>query len=507
MRLIISRVSRFAFGLTFLFAAFPAFSQFEEMADVNADSIATARLVAKSPYVVKNITDKDLAERLGQMSSCLDLRPTKVVKSYIDHYLYRPEKTKRILSKRLTYFPVFEEMLKSQGVPDDLKYLSVVESALNPNAVSRVGASGLWQFMPSTGTDYGMQINSAVDERNNIVKSSESAARYLKHLFNQYNDWALALAAYNSGPTRVNSAIRRAGSKNFWIIQRYLPSETRNYVPAFIAATYICNFFNEHNLEPDYPEMDEQILDYITVYDGISFSAIAKATGIEYQSVEDLNPGFKRAYVPPSKRGYFVTVPKRVMPLLVRHLNGLGGNTYRVDGNDYSTPSDVPGGTNYYYSTVTARETQLLDEFAEKNSCNGAQLRAWNNLPNHYVYANQTLRVWHPVHLLRHTVEKTEAPGSPVKKMESPAPVPSNVRANPVAAAAGNSTAAIKPPVPITRPASAGPQKQYLFHKVKDKETMGDLSRRYGISVDALMQLNNTADLKAGMLIRIKELK
>ncbi len=504
MRLSLLRVSRYVIGLTFLFAAVPAFSQFDEMADVNADSLATARLVAKSPYVVKTITDKDLAERLSQMSSCLDLRPTKVVKSYINHYLYRPEKTKKILSRRLTYFPVFEKMLKEQGVPDALKYLSVVESALNPNAVSRVGASGLWQFMPATGTDYGMQINSAVDERNNIVKSSESAARYLKHLYNQYNDWALALAAYNSGPTRVNSAIRRAGSKNFWIIQRYLPSETRNYVPAFIAATYICNFFNEHNLEFDYPELDAQILDHMVVFDGISFSAIAKATGLEYQTVVDLNPGFKRAYVPPSKRGYYVTVPKRVMPALVKHLNGLGGNTYRVDANEYSTPSDAPGGTSYYYTTVVAKETQLLDQFAEKVGSNGAQLRAWNNLPNHYVYANQSIKIWHPVHVLRHNSEKIEASAAASKKMDSPTPVPSNIA---VGSATASNVAASgpKPPVPVKKP--AGPQKQYLFHKVKDKENLGDLSRRYGISVDALMLLNNTAEIKPGMLVKIKELK
>lgn len=505
MRLSILRVSRLVFGLTFFCAAPPVFSQYEEMADINADSAATARLVAKSPYTIKNVTDKELAERLGQMSSCLDLRPTKVVKSYINHYLYRPEKTKRILSKRLTYFPIFEKMLQENGVPDALKYLSVVESALNPNAVSRVGASGLWQFMPATGTDYGMQINSAVDERNNIIKSSESAAKYLKHLYNQYNDWALALAAYNSGPTRVNSAIRRAGSKNFWIIQRYLPSETRNYVPAFIAATYICNFFNEHNLEPDYPELDAQILDHIAVYDGISFSAIAKATGMDYQAVSELNPGFKRAYVPPSTRGYYVTVPKRVMPALVKHLNSLGGNTYRVDANEYITPSDVPGGTSYYYTTVAVNETQMVDQFAARVGCNGAQLRAWNSLPNHYVYANQTLKVWHPVHVLRHTGDKTEMAvptAAAAKKLDSPVPVPSNVAAKPAAAKANEPGK--KPAVIVKK--SNEPQKQYLFHKVKDKESLSDIARRYGISVDSLMMLNNTAEIKSGMLIRIKEL-
>jgi membrane-bound lytic murein transglycosylase D len=581
MSLSLSRVSRFVVGLTLFFFASPSvYSQYEEMSDVDADSAATARLVAKSPYVVKNVTDKEINDRLSQMTSCVDLRNTRVVKSYIMHYLYRPEKTRRLLSKMVTYFPLFEKKLLENEVPDALKYLSVVESALNANAVSRVGASGLWQFMPATGLDYGMQINSAIDERNNVVKSTEGAAKYLKHLFNQYNDWALALAAYNSGPNRVNGAIKRAGSRNFWVIQRFLPEETRNYVPAFIAATYICNFYNEHNLEPNFPELDEQLTDHISVYDGISFSAIAKATGLSYQMVSDLNPGFRRSYIPPSKRGYYLTLPKRVMPAMVRHLNSLGGNAYRLDGSEYANVSGdgATTGNQYYFTNVAVSETDLADRFAAKIGASGVQLRAWNKLINPYVYANQTIKLWHPVHVIKHVggidvaaAIKTEVPASPVR-------VPSNATApkpaaattvtstkpspnggsttvttitrpatNPPAKAAvgtkptvsggavavsartntGNTTlvqpTAAKPSVPTStvnaapitaKPApttiiktSSGTQTQYLFHKVKDKETLGDLARRYSVSEDALMRLNNTAEVKAGMLVRIKELK
>ena len=503
MRLSPSRVSRFVFGLTFLFSAAPAFSQFEEMADITADSVATSRLVAKSPTLKANITDRELAERLGQMSGCLDLRPTRVVKSYVTHYLLRTEKTRKILKNRLTYFPIFERELREQGLPDDLKYLAVVESALNASALSRVGASGLWQFMPYTGTDYGMQINSAVDERNNIVKSTEGAARYLKHLYAQYNDWALVLAAYNSGPNRVNAAMRRAGSKNFWVIQRYLPEETRNYVPAFIAASYICTFFNEHNMEFEQPDLDHQLIDHITVYDGLSFSAIAKATGLPYSMVSELNPGFKRAYVPPSKRGYYVSLPKRVMPAFVRHLNGLGANQYKLDANDYTPPADhVPGGTQYYYTTIKCSEADLLDQFAAKAGCNGAQLRAWNNLPNHYVYPDQTLKVWHPVPAIKH-IGAIESPVAANNKKTEAATAPTSRLI--VTTVSGGAAPAPTGAKPATKP--AGPQKQYQFHKVKDKETMGDLSRRYGVSEDALMNLNNTSDLKPGMLVKIKEIK
>jgi membrane-bound lytic murein transglycosylase D len=581
MSLSLSRVSRFVIGLTFFFFASPsAYSQYEEMSDVDADSAATAKLVAKSPYIVKNVTDKEINDRLSQMTSCVDLRNTRVVKSYIMHYLTRPEKTRRLLSKMVTYFPLFEKKLLENEVPDALKYLSVVESALNANAVSRVGASGLWQFMPATGLDYGMQINSAIDERNNVVKSTEGAAKYLKHLFNQYNDWALALAAYNSGPNRVNGAIKRAGSRNFWVIQRFLPEETRNYVPAFIAATYICNFYNEHNLEPKFPELDEQITDHITVYDGISFSAIAKATGLSYQLVSDLNPGFRRAYIPPSKRGYYLTLPKRVMPAMVRHLNGLGGSTYRLDGSEYANVSGdgITSGNQYYFTNVAVSETDLADRFAAKIGASGVQLRVWNNLANPYVYANQTVKIWHPVHVIKHVggidvaaAQKTEVPASPVRvPSNATAPKPSTAPATTVTSTkpspnggsttvttitrpatnpptkptvgatpakpttgvpvstvnSGTSTTLVKPSAPTTGTAvsatpvttkptasttiiksSSSTQTQYLFHKVKDKETLGDLARRYSVSEDALMRLNNTAEVKAGMLVRIKELK
>lgn len=498
------RVSRLVLGLTVTLGALPAFGQFDDMANVEADSALLARFTPKSG-VKTSITDRELAERLGQLSGCLDLRPTRVVKSYITHYMFRQEKTRRILRNRLVYFPLFESKLREHGLPDDLKYLSVVESALNPNAVSRVGASGLWQFMPATGTDYGMQINSAVDERNNIVKSTDGAMRYLKHLYAQYNDWALVLAAYNSGPNRVNSAMRRAGSRNYWVIQRYLPEETRNYVPAFIAATYLCNFFGEHDFDFDQPDMDYQLLDHIAVYDGMSFSAIAKATGLSYQMVSELNPGFKRAYVPPSKRGYYVTLPKRVMPAFVRHLNSLGANQYKVDASAYPAPSDAAAhnGVNYYCTTINCSETDIVDRFAAKSGYSGAQLRAWNNLSNHYVYPNQSLKVWHPVPALKH-FGGIEAPVSAAPSRPTPAAadVPSS-RLIVTTVSGGAAAAPAKPAV--QRPAT--PQKQYQFHKVKDKETMSDLARRYGVSEDALIALNNTADVKPGMLVKIKELK
>jgi membrane-bound lytic murein transglycosylase D len=529
------RVSQLVFGLIFGCLAIPSFGQFADEPDpVVEDSISqiNPNLVAKTPYVVVPARDQDIADRLAQLSGCVELKPTSVVKSYVRHYVTRPEKTKRMLGRRAMYFHIFEEKLKEHGLPEDLKYLAVVESALNPQAVSRVGASGLWQFMPATGTEYGMQINSAIDERYNVVKSSDAAARYLKALYAEFGDWALALAAYNSGPNRVHSAIRRSGSRNFWSLQRFLPTETRNYVPAFVAATYICTYFTDHSIQPDYPELDAQLTDYIMVYEGMSFSAIASATGLSYDAVSTLNPGFKRSYVPPSTRGYYVMLPRRVMPAFVRHLNGLGGRQYRLEAAEYEPSTDFGDG-KYYMTQITPSESEYVDRFAQKIGCTGAQLRAWNNLPNHFVYPNEPLKIWNPVLVQKHSKDRIEAPkvnataatkptspasGKPTAAGTKPTTVPVTATTGKPTTATATTTSTVKPttaaatttkPVVVVKPQqpAAANGKEYQWHTVAKGEKLSDISRRYGVSTDALMMLNNTSDIKAGQRLKIKEIK
>lgn len=213
-----------------------------------------------------------------------------------------------------------------------------------------------------------------MEDRSNPVKSTDAAARYLKALYKQYNDWALALAAYNSGPGRVNAAIKRAHSRDFWQIQRYLPVETRNYVPAFIAATYICNFYALHDLDPVMPQFDEQMTDYILVYDGLSFRDIADATGVNYNTIKTLKPGFRRDYVPPSTTGHFVVLPQRVMIPFVRYLNGLGGHNYSFDNNYYVEPLHLGDG-KYWQKVVTVTQPDLVENLAKKNNCHPEHLK------------------------------------------------------------------------------------------------------------------------------------
>ncbi|MEO1437266.1 MAG: lytic transglycosylase domain-containing protein, partial [Bacteroidota bacterium] len=196
-------------------------------------------------------TEEDYKRRIEGLSGDIEFSYNKTVRRHIQNYLrYAPHLTERLIGKTTIYFPVFEEALEASGLPTDLKYLSVVESKLEPDVISPVGAGGLWQFMPGTAREKGLTINQLVDERFDAHRSTEAAIAYLKELNELYNDWILAIAAYNCGPGRVNKAIRRANSKNFWKLYPHLPKETRSYVPAFISVAYLMNYYSLHGLNP-----------------------------------------------------------------------------------------------------------------------------------------------------------------------------------------------------------------------------------------------------------------
>ena len=482
------------------FCAAPLFAQDTEViqdADL-AEPDTTETLVAKGGLPMP--TDAELSERLSYLSSCVELKTHPVVKGYIRTYVQlKTEKARTMLGKRLTYFPLFEQKLKEYGVPTDLKYLAVVESALNPKAVSRVGATGLWQFMPATGAEYGLRTTGVVEDRSDPVKSTDAAARHLRDLFNQYNDWALALAAYNSGAGRVNGAIKRAHSRDFWAIQRYLPKETRNYVPAFIAATYICNYYISHGLMPHEPDFDEQLTNYIKVYEGMSFRDIADATGIDYQVVKTLNPGFRRDYVPTSTQGYHIILPERVMPAFVRYLNALGSRVYTLENNDNFVSADLGDG-RYWNILVNVQQPEHVDNIAQRIGCNADHLKAWNRLTSSYVYTGQNLKIWRPVYVQKHSPIKIEAPvqGNKPKKNEAAKPTSTNGNNTPRQPTAAQPTIFRQQDSPRT----GG---EFQFHTVQRNESLEDIARQYATTVESIRKLNSLETVKVGMRLKIRE--
>ena len=252
-------------------------------------------------------------ERLSRIPSVMELAYNDVVQKFIDRYAGRLRySVSYMLGAMNFYMPVFEEALEAYQLPLELKYLPIIESALNPKAVSRVGATGLWQFMPATGKQYGLELNSLVDERRDPVKSSYAAARYLKALYRIFGDWNLVIAAYNCGPENINKAIRRARAakgktqegdlltpedKDYWHIYPYLPAETRGYVPAFIAANYIMTYYCEHNICPMTTRLPAQT-DTIIVRRNVHLEQVAAVLGLDIDMLRSLNPEYRRDIVP-----------------------------------------------------------------------------------------------------------------------------------------------------------------------------------------------------------------
>jgi membrane-bound lytic murein transglycosylase D len=264
--------------------------------------------------------DSVYVNRLQRIPAVMEMPYNDIVRKFIDLYTgHMRNHVSFILSAANFYVPIFEEALDAYDIPMELKYLPVIESSLNPKAVSRVGAAGLWQFMVYTGKQYGLEINSLVDERRDPIKSTWAAARYLKDLYNIYHDWNLVIAAYNCGPGNINKAIRRSGGKtDYWAIYPYLPRETRGYVPAFIAANYFMTYYCNHNICP----METNIpisTDTIEINRELHFDQIASVLHIDKKEISSLNPQYRREIIPGYSHPYSLRLPQNEISNFLTH--------------------------------------------------------------------------------------------------------------------------------------------------------------------------------------------
>ena len=255
-------------------------------------------------------TPEEYIERLRRMPTIMEMGYNDIVQRFIDRYMGRlRHSVSYMLGTANFYVPIFEEALEAYQVPLELKYLPVIESALNPKAVSRVGATGLWQFMLGTGKMYGLEVNSLVDERRDPVRASYAAARYLRDLYRIFGDWNLVIAAYNCGPGNINKAIRRSGGfKDYWQLYPYLPAETRGYVPAFIAANYAMTYYCEHNICPMTTKLPLQT-DTIVVDRDVHLEQIAAVLDLDIEMLRSLNPQYRRDIVPGTSKKYAIRLP------------------------------------------------------------------------------------------------------------------------------------------------------------------------------------------------------
>ena len=342
---------------------------------------------------------EEARKRVNKIDIPFEVKCTPAVESYLrTYFIKKRDKAEKIVGRAIMYFPLFEKVFAEKGMPDALKYLAITESALHPKAISPVGAGGLWQFMPETGRHYGLHINSKVDDRFDPEKSTRAASEYLQKYHKKYGDWALAIASYNSGPGRVSRAIKRSRSKNFWRLKRYLPRETRSYVPGFIAAAYLMKHHKDHGLNPQFPPLDMQLTESTMVTSNLSFFTIAKVTGLALDIIRGLNPAFKKDEIPASSRGYRLVLPSRVMLAMKQFLEKVRIENYdekALEGIPVyaSKNSDTP--LNYYSSIYTAAEGDNIYSLGKLFKCSPYSLVAWNNLSSPDLNAGREIKLFH----------------------------------------------------------------------------------------------------------------
>lgn len=345
-------------------------------------------------------SEDDYIRKLSHLPTIIEMPYNQEVRQCIDRYSGRLSQTVSLmLGISNFYTPIFEEALETYRLPLELKYLPVIESALNPNAVSKVGATGLWQFIITTGKQYGLEVTSLVDERCDPVKASYAAARYLKDLYDIFGDWALVIASYNCGPNNVNKAIKRAnGEKDYWKICAYLPEETRGYVPAFIAANYIMNYYCDHNICPVNTTLPANT-DTVMVNRDVKFEQISELCDVEMDELKALNPQYRTTLVPGGAR----PCPIRMNTDAIGRFVKMGDSIYNHRADELfnrkvvevaeAAPSTTMRTSSSRAKTVTVRRGDSLGAIAKRNGTTVAKLRKLNGIRGSNIRAEQKIRV------------------------------------------------------------------------------------------------------------------
>ncbi len=311
------------------------------------------------------------------------------VQIYIEAYgLRNRDKMQLVMSKSMYYFPIFEEHLSRYGLPLELKYLAAVESALDPNAISRSGAVGLWQFMKPTGDLFDLKVTSYIDERRDVYKSTDAACRYLKYLFNTFGDWQLALAAYNGGPGTVKKAIARSGGKtNYWELRPYLSKEMQNYVPAFIAMNYLMEYHAEHNIFPEKEFVEAYKTDTIQVLGPLRMAQISQTVNYDLEKLKALNPVYLYSYIPADGKYHSLVLPHELTQVFLDKNEEI----YSAQAKDSTIADSVSKDyqvvrkdrNNVVYHDVVSGDNFF--RLSLKYNCSVAEIYKWNDLPDDYM--------------------------------------------------------------------------------------------------------------------------
>ena len=418
-----------------------------------------------------NVPDKVYIERIEKMNSFITLPYNEVVRNYIILYSEKmPTKMGHILGLSNYYMPIFQEVLNKYDLPEELKAMAVIESALNPVAVSRAGAKGMWQFMYSTAKIYGLHIDSYVDERLDPFKSADAAARYLQDAYEIFGDWNLAIASYNCGAGNVNKAIRRSGGKRaFWDIYPYLPRETRGYVPAFVGALYAMTYYKEHGIKPEAVEMPVHV-DTFRINKMLHLKQVSELVGIPHEEVKNLNPQYIHDIVPGNSREYILRLPYTYTNSFIANEDSL----YTYKANEYLNPATLKkilDGADGERIVYKVKSGDYLGRIASKYRCSVAQIKKWNGLKNNNLRIGQRLVIYR---------------GGSSSKAAAPAST---------ASSATNETSK----------KSSAPSGSATY-TVKKGDTLGKIAQNHGCSVTQLKQWNNLSsnNIQVGQKLKVK---
>lgn len=407
--------------------------------------------------------DSIIEQRFEEIDAEMDLSFNSKVRGFIDYFTIRNrDYTRKLLIRQPAYFPIFERKLEEHNMPDDLKYLTIVESGINPIAQSPVGALGLWQFMPSTGKMYKLRYDSYVDERMDPEKSTEAACLYLKQLHSMFNDWELALAAYNCGPGNVRRAIRRSGyKKGFWAIYPYLPKETRSYVPQFMAINYVMRYAAEHNLEADYHDYNIET-DTVQLQGYTNLEALSGHLDLCHDDIVKLNPELLKNVVPATKKGYPLVLPSEQAAYLRSNRDSLFSLSSEkiAEKDNYRKRKRVYTTQGKQRITYRVRNGDVLGKIAMRYNVRVSDLRRWNRIGrNNVIRVGQKLTIY--------TNSKYSSP----KKPTTPQKIPSD-----------------------------------KMYTVQPGDTLWSISQKYeGLTIQQLKTLNglNSSNLKVGQKLKL----
>ncbi|MBU6274851.1 MAG: hypothetical protein RLZZ121_869 [Bacteroidota bacterium] len=455
-----------------------------------------------APDYIPPLSDSVISFRMRQIQSPIPMRNNSYVRGFIEMYAIRKKAlTERVLALSKYYYPVFEAALERHNMPHQLKHLAVVESALNPSAVSRVGASGLWQFMYRTGMQYGLKVNYYSDERRDPYLASDAACRFMKDLYYTYNDWLLVLAAYNCGPGNVNKAIRRSGGKTtFWEIMPYLPAETRGYVPAFIAVTYLMTYPAEHNLQPFAQVALPLETDTVAVQGPLPLSYFAQMIGMDADMLALMNPQLKQKFVPAGYPEYTLHIPARLAPefekkrpVYLAYLYELTQSKALAEqAREATNRLATPDSANIPYATWKYHRVQKgdnLGRLASQYRTSVSELRRINNLRSNQLQAGQRLKV--------------QRLGGSLPAVEDSARASVELAVAPSETKRDTTLVQAAAPAPVDRG-----NKEGRSYRVRQGDTLWSISKKFdGVTVADLMKHNNlssSSKLTPGMVLKIQ---